>query len=284
MQTFEQIIKSYHPKNLEETKLVVRELVQQIVLIGLSRGGFFKYARFYGGTALRIFYGLKRYSEDLDFTLNKVDENFSIEPFISKINVVALSYGLNLIITTKNKKIATPIESAFAKLNTYQTFISLNLNDNIISTLHKDEVLKIKFEIDCNPALGFNIENKWLDVPEFASVAILDESSLFSGKIHAILCRNYKNTVKGRDYYDFLFYIQNRVKPNMKYLKNKLIESKKINEYDEFDISILKNMLKKRMNEVDFNQVKLDASRFIFANEDLSYYCKELFIQMIDKI
>lgn len=70
----------------------------------------------------------------------------------------------------------------------------------------------------------------------------------------------------------------------MKYLKNKLIESKKINEYDEFDISILKNMLKKRMNEVDFNQVKLDASRFIFANEDLSYYCKELFIQMIDKI
>ena len=284
MQTFEQIIKSYHPKNLEETKLVVRELVQQIVLIGLSRGGFFKYASFYGGTALRIFYGLKRYSEDLDFTLNKVDENFSIEPFISKINEVALSYGLNLIITTKNKKIATPIESAFAKLNTYQTFISLNLNDNIISTLHKDEVLKIKFEIDCNPALGFNIENKWLDVPEFASVAILDESSLFSGKIHAILCRNYKNTVKGRDYYDFLFYIQNRVKPNMKYLKNKLIESKKINEYDEFDISILKNMLKKRMNEFDFNQVKLDASRFIFANEDLSYYCKELFIQMIDKI
>lgn len=227
MQTFEQIIKSYHPKNLEETKLVVRELVQQIVLIGLSRGGFFKYASFYGGTALRIFYGLKRYSEDLDFTLNKVDENFSIEPFISKINEVALSYGLNLIITTKNKKIATPIESAFEKLNTYQTFISLNLNENIISTFHKDEVLKVKFEIDCNPTLGFNIENKWLDVPEFASVAILDESSLFSGKIHAILCRNYKNTVKGRDYYDFLFYIQNRVKPNMKYLKNKLIESKK---------------------------------------------------------
>lgn len=284
MQTFEQIIKSYHPKNLEETKLVVRKLVQQIVLIGLSRGGFFKYASFYGGTALRIFYGLKRYSENLDFTLNKVDENFSIEPFISKINEVALSYGLNLIITTKNKKIATPIESAFEKLNTYQTFISLNLNDNIISTFHKDEVLKVKFEIDCNPTLGFNIENKWLDVPEFASVAILDESSLFSGKIHAILCRNYKNTVKGRDYYDFLFYIQNRVKPNMKYLKNKLIESKKINEYDEFNVSILKNMLKKRMNEVDFNQVKLDASRFIFANEDLSYYCKELFIQMIDKI
>ena len=128
-----------------------------------------------------------------------------------------------------NFLIIPPIESAFAKLNTYQTFISLNLNNKIISTLHKDEVIKVKFEIDCNPALGFNSENKWLDVPEFANVAVLDESSLFSRKIHAILCRNYKNTVKGRDYYDFLFYIQNQIKPNMKYLKNKLVDSKKIN-------------------------------------------------------
>lgn len=107
------------------------------------------------------------------------------------------------------------------------TFISLNINDKIIGALHKDEVIKVKFEIDSNPALGFEVQNKWLDIPEFASVAVLNEASLFSGKIHAILCRNYKNIVKGRDYFDFLFYIQRRVKPNMKYLKNKLIESKK---------------------------------------------------------
>ena len=284
MKVIEEIIKSYNPKSLDETKLVIRELVQKIVLVGLSRSNFFSYASFYGGTALRIFYGLNRYSEDLDFTLNEVNPSFSLEPFVGKIKEVALSYGLELEIINKEKKIEPPIESAFAKINTYQTFISLHLNEKMISLLHKDEIIKVKFEIDCNPQLGFNIENKWLDIPEFASVAILDAPSLFAGKIHAILCRNYKNTVKGRDYYDFLFYIQKRINPNLTYLKNKLIESNKLNKEDPFNIDILKDMLKKRMNEVDFTQVKTDASRFIFTNEDLSFYSKDLFIQMIDKI
>ena len=95
---------------------------------------------------------------------------------------------------------------------------------------------------------------------------------------------NNKNTVKGRDYYDFLFYIQRRVKPNMKYLKNKLIESKKIKPDEEFNMQVLKDMLKNRMNEVNFDQVASDASRFIFRNEDLSYYSKDLFLQMIDRL
>ncbi len=284
MTTIEEIIKSYNPKTLDETKSIIRELLQQIVLIGLSRAGFFKYASFYGGTALRIFYGLNRYSEDLDFTLNKEDINFSIEPFISKIIEVAHSYELEIDIQTKNKKIETPIESAFLKLNTYQTFISLKIDDKLTKLLHKEELIKVKFEIDCNPALGFNIENKYLDMLEFANVAVLDKESLFAGKLHAILCRNYNNTVKGRDYYDFLFYVQKRIKPNLTYLKNKLIESHKLNKDDEFNIDILKNMLKSKFNDIDFNQVKNDAEHFVFKKEDLSYYSKELFIDMVDKL
>lgn len=284
MSTIEEIVKSYNPKNLIETKLVLRELVQQIVLIGLSRSGFFNYASFYGGTALRIFYNLSRYSEDLDFTLNKVDTNFSLDPYISKITDIAKSYGLDLIVSTNVKQIDTPIESAFAKLNTYQAFIDLNLNNKLISTIHKDEVIKVKFEIDTNPSVGFNIESKWLDIPEFANINVLNLESLFAGKIHAILCRNYKNHVKGRDYYDYLFYIRKRVKPNMGYLRNKLIDSNKLNESDLFNMEILKNMLIKRFNEVDFKQVSDDARKFIINGEDLSYYCKELFIQMTDKL
>ncbi len=102
--TIEQIVKSYNPSTLDETKATVREIIQSIVLIGLSRSAFFSKASFYGGTALRIFYNLNRYSEDLDFTLNNVDPNFSIEPYINKIKEVALSYGLELEITFKNKK------------------------------------------------------------------------------------------------------------------------------------------------------------------------------------
>lgn len=284
MTTIEEIIKSYNPKTIEETKAVIRELLQQIVLIGLSRSGFFNYASFYGGTALRIFYGLNRYSEDLDFTLNKEDLNFSIEPFVNKIIEVAHSYGFDIEIQTKIKNIKTPIESAFAKLNTYQTFINLKINDRLVNLLHKDELIKVKFEIDCNPSLGFNVENKYLSMLEFANVAVLDKESLFARKLHALLCRSYKNNVKGRDYYDFLFFIQRKIKPNLTYLRNKLIESHQINENDEFNIDILKNMLKKRFDEVDFDLVKNDAEHFVFKNEDLSYFSKELFIDMVDTL
>ena len=284
MSTINEMINLYNPKSLNENKAILREILQSIVLIGLSRADFFKKASFYGGTALRIFHGLNRYSEDLDFTLNEKNDSFSLESYVESIKTVALSYGIELDINVKKKEIKTPVESAFAKLNTYQTFINLKINDEITSLLHKDENIKVKFEIDLNPAIGFNVESKWIDMPEFANIIVLDESSLFAGKLHAIICRNYKNTVKGRDYYDFLFYIKKRVKPNLNYLKNKLIESGKIKENDKFDIDTLKGMLKDRFEAVDFNQVKTDAERFVFNNEDLSYYSKELFIEMINKL
>lgn len=284
MSTIEEIIKTYNPETINDNKAILREIVQSIVLVGLSRTDFFKKASFYGGTALRIFYDLNRYSEDLDFTLNNVDKNFSIAPFIESIKNVALSYGLELEISIKQKQTSTPVESAFAKINTYQTFINLKMNSELTKLLHKDEVIKVKFEIDCEPALGFTTENKWIDMPEFATVIVLDEASLFAGKLHAILCRNYKNTVKGRDYYDFLFYVRRGISPNLNYLRNKLINTGKINEKDIFNIEVLKEMLIKRFEQVDFEQVKNDTERFIINNEDLSTYSKDLFVQMAKKI
>ena len=281
MSTIEEIIKTYNPETINDNKAILREIVQSIVL---SRTDFFKKVSFYGGTALRIFYDLNRYSEDLDFTLNNVDKNFSIAPFIESIKNVALSYGLELEISIKQKQISTPAESAFAKINTYQTFINLKMNSELTKLLHKDEVIKVKFEIDCEPALGFTTENKWIDIPEFAPVIVLDEASLFAGKLHAILCRNYKNTVKGRDYYDFLFYVRRGISPNLNYLRNKLINTGKINEKDIFNIEVLKEMLIKRFEQVDFEQVKNDTERFIINNEDLSSYSKDLFVQMAKKI
>lgn len=284
MTTIEEMIKPYHPKTIEETKSALREIVQSIVLVGLSRGGFFSKASFYGGTALRIFHGLKRFSEDLDFTLNEKKEEFSITPYIDKIKETAASYGLELEIQTKAKKNETPIESAFAKLNTYQTFIKLNINEKLTNLLHKDEVIKVKFEIDCNPPLGFNVESKWIDMPEFALVNVLDGPSLFAGKLHAVLCRNYKNTVKGRDYYDFIFYVMCGISPNLNYLRNKLIETKKITKDDEFNLEILKKMLKERFETVDFTQVKDDAMRFVSDPREVELYSKELFMQVADMI
>lgn len=280
----EEMIKQYNPETTEEVKAALKEILHSIVLVGLSRSGFFNKASFYGGTALRIFYGLNRYSEDLDFTLNEKDENFNFEQYFKTINEVALSYGLELEISYKTKKIDSPIESAFAKLNTYQTLIKLKVNSNLTKYLHKDELMKVKFEVDCYPSLGFNVESKWLDNPEYASVNVLDLPSLFAGKIHAILCRTYKNNVKGRDYYDFLFFIRKRVKPNLEFLKNKLIETGKLTINDEFNNDIVKQMLINKIKTVDFAQIKNDAQKFIFKNENLDYFSRELFIDMIQKL
>ncbi len=280
----EQLIQNYNPRNIEDVKNAIKEIIQSIVLIGLSRSNFFSKASFYGGTALRIFYGLNRYSEDLDFTLNAVDESFSLAPYVQSIINVAKSYGIDLNVEVKSKKIETPIESAFEKSNTFQTFISFNIDERLTSRLHKDELIKVKFEVDCNPALGFNVESKWITEPEFASINVLDIESLFSGKLHAILCRNYKNRVKGRDFYDFIFYINKRVKPNLNYLKNKLIESNILDKDAVFTIDILKEMLVQRFNQIDFKQVRDDAQRFVMKNEDLCLYCKELFIDCVNKM
>ena len=280
----EQLIQNYNPRNSEEVKNSIKEITQSIVLIGLSRSNFFSKASFYGGTALRIFYGLNRYSEDLDFTLNAVDESFSLAPYVQSIINVAKSYGIDLNVEVKSKKIETPIESAFEKSNTFQTFISFNIDERLTSRLHKDELIKVKFEVDCNPPLGFNVESKWITEPELASINVLDIESLFSGKLHAILCRNYKNTVKGRDFYDFIFYINKKIRPNLNYLKNKLIESNILDKDAVFTIDILKEMLVQRFNQVDFKQVRDDAQKFVMKNEDLSLYCKELFIDCVNKM
>ena len=280
----EQLIQNYNPRNIEDVKNAIKEIIQSIVLIGLSRSNFFSKASFYGGTALRIFYGLNRYSEDLDFTLNAADESFSLTPYVQSIINVAKSYGIDLNVEVKSKKIETPVESAFAKLNTYQAFISFNIDERLTSRLHKDELIKVKFEVDCNPSLGFNVESKWITEPELASINVLDIESLFSGKLHAILCRNYKNRVKGRDFYDFIFYINKKVKPNLNYLKNKLIESNILDKDAVFTIDILKEMLIQRFNQIDFKQVRDDAQKFVMKNEDLSLYCKELFIDCVNKM
>jgi predicted nucleotidyltransferase component of viral defense system len=284
MSVIKELIDERHPSTLEETKSALREVLQGLVLAGLSKGGFFSKASFYGGTALRIFYGLNRYSEDLDFTLKEKDHSFSFDPCLSCVEELASSYGIALELSTKKKTSHTPIESAFAKANTYLTFLSLKMNDELTNLLHKDEVIKVKFEVDCAPSLGFGSEVKWIDDPEFASISVLDEPSLFAGKLHAVLCRNYKNNVKGRDYYDFLFYMKKRVSPNLAYLRNKLIDTGKIKEDEEFDIDVLRKMLIERFETVNFAKAKDDAKKFLYSNENLDYFTKELFIDMARRL
>lgn len=268
--TIDQLIKEFNPATLEETKQALREVVQNLVLVGLSKTDFFEKASFYGGTALRIFYNLNRFSEDLDFTLREKNIKFSIDDYFDAIKTTCSSYGLNVEVINK--------------INTYLAFLNLKVDSKYSDLLHKDELLKIKIEVDLNPPLGFDVESKWLVVPEFAPISILNKESLFAGKIHAVLCRSYKNHVKGRDYYDFLYYVKTNTKPNLNYLRNKLIESNKIDENDAFDMNVLKKMLKERFETVNYDQIKEDMIKFTYSNDDLSYICKELFLDLVERL
>ena len=280
---FEIMLNKYQPKDNNERENAIKEIVQEIVLSGLSRGGFFDKAVFYGGTCLRIFHGLNRFSEDLDFALLNKDEDFKIEDYFPAIKKELISYGLNMDVVKKEKsKGDNDIQSAFVKGNTQILLMSFFPNNNEVGNVIKDQTIKIKFEIDTDNPKGGVVETKYRLLPAPYEVKVFDEPTLFAGKIHAILCREYKNRIKGRDYYDYLFYCAKGTKINLEYLENKLKNSNKMSSDTKLDLPSLKKMLQERFENVDYNLARKDVSSFITDQESLSLWSKELFLSTLD--
>lgn len=280
---FEIMLNKYQPKDNSERENAIKEIVQEIVLSGLSRGGFFDKAVFYGGTCLRIFHGLNRFSEDLDFALLNKDEDFKIEDYFPAIKKELISYGLDMDVVKKEKsKGDNDIQSAFVKGNTQILLMSFFPNNNEVDNVIKDQTIKIKFEIDTDNPKGGVVETKYRLLPAPYEIKVFDEPTLFAGKIHAILCREYKNRIKGRDYYDYLFYCAKGTKINLEYLENKLKNSNKISNDIKLDLPLLKKMLQERLASVDYNLARKDVSSFITDQESLSLWSKELFLSTLD--
>jgi len=280
---FEIMLNKYQPKDNSERENAIKEIVQEIVLSGLSRGGFFDKAVFYGGTCLRIFHGLNRFSEDLDFALLNKDEDFKIEDYFPAIKKELISYGLNMDVVKKEKsKGDNDIQSAFVKGNTQILLMTFFPNNNEVDNVIKDQTIKIKFEIDTDNPKGGVVETKYRLLPAPYEIKVFDEPTLFAGKIHAILCREYKNRIKGRDYYDYLFYCAKGTKINLEYLENKLKNSNKISNDTKLDLPLLKKMLQERFASVDYNLARKDVSSFITDQESLSLWSKELFLSTLD--
>jgi Nucleotidyl transferase AbiEii toxin, Type IV TA system len=194
------MLKRYNCKGPTDYKNALKEIMQEIALLGLARQNFFQTAAFYGGTALRIAHGLGRFSEDLDFTLERPDSNFDIAPYLKGIEEEFLAYNLKLVAEKKNKSIDTAVESAFLKANTLEHLLMIKGLENPASGTNHNDLIKIKLEVDTNPAAPQgSIEVLNLLDPIPFSYRTLTLPSLFGGKLHAILCRKYKNgRVKGR--------------------------------------------------------------------------------------
>lgn len=279
----QQMIEEYNPKNNEERKNAIKEVMQEIVLCSLSKANFFNEAAFYGGTALRIFYGLDRFSEDLDFSLLIKNPQFDLSKYFPLLEKNIKSFGLNVEIQRKEKTKNSDIQSAFLKGDTIEHFL-LFYPDNQVQGINKNDKIKIKFEIDtCPPGLA-TYETKFKLLPIPYSVKLYDEASLFSGKLHAVICRSWKNRVKGRDLYDYVFYLMRKTQFNLPHLREKLIESNFISANEQCTLADIKRMLIDRFNDIDFQQAKDDVIPFIKNPDVLELWSKDFFIAITDDL
>jgi predicted nucleotidyltransferase component of viral defense system len=283
-EAIKQMLIPYKCVTPEDYKNAFKEIIQEIALLGLARHGFFDHAAFYGGTALRIAHGLNRFSEDLDFTLLKSDPNFSLKTFLKGIQDELVVYDLKLIVEIKEKVEESDVESAFLKANTIEILLSIEGWEKQKIPLNKNDSIKIKLEIDRNPPIpSGNTETKFLTLPINFSYKVLNLSSLFAGKIHAVLCRKYRSgRVKGRDHYDFIWYINKGIMPDMDYLKAKLVQTGHWDQNQNLTLEELKKNLEKKFSEIDWEEAKKDVLPFIKDRFELNVWSKGFFLQKMD--
>jgi len=276
----EQMLKPYDTQTLYDKKNGIKEVVQEIVLCGLSRSGFFKTAAFYGGTALRLFYGLDRFSEDLDFSLKVSTSSFDFSEYLPILEKEIRSYGLNFKMETKDKSADSDIKSAFLKGNTKEHMLILFADEQLTRTIGSGELIKVKFEVDTNPPdyAAFEIKYRLLPIPY--EIMLYDMPSLFAGKIHAVICRAWKNRVKGRDLYDYVFYLSRGTAVNLKHLTARLAQSGYIPEGKQITIEDVKEMLRKRFENIDFAQAKQDVLPFIKNPGSLNVWNADFFCEI----
>ena len=215
-----QMLAGYETKNVNDEINALKEIIQEVVLCGLSRSDFFDKVAFYGGTALRIFYNIDRFSEDLDFALISPDKNFDLSKYFSYIENELNSYGINMEISTKQKKSDSNITSAFLKGDTLEHILRFFPREESTTYNNLLKNIKVKFEVDINPPIGATYEIKYKILPCLHQINLYDETSLLAGKIHAILCRNWSFRTKGRDLYDYIYLLISNAKINIELIKN----------------------------------------------------------------
>ena len=270
----------------------LREILQEIVLYALSDAGFFNHALFYGGTALRILYGLPRFSEDLDFSLLKPDPSFDLSKYEKAVVGTLKTYGFEAQIETKVKN-HSAIQSAFIKGNTIKHLLAINAPEDIVNSFNAGKLLKIKFEVDTQPPLNFEEEQKLHLTPAPFMIRSMKPSSLFAGKLHAVLCRGWQNRPKGRDWYDMVWYVQNKYEVDLTHLTTRLIQSCKALQDTEVELpeemklytpALIVSLLQKRVDTLDIELAKQDVRRFIYDEKELVIWGKDFFSAIIKMI
>lgn len=263
---FNQMLSAYDRTTEQQKRNAIIEVNQQIILAGLYNGGFFNEAAFYGGTCLRIFHGLQRFSEDMDFSLLAPNEDFDFTKYFQPIIDQFALVDRNVEIKKKDKKNFGKVESAFLKDNT----------DVYDITFQTEKSIKIKIEVDTQPPMSFHTEQKLLLLPESFMTRCFTLPCLYAGKMHALVYRAWKNRVKGRDWYDFEWYVRHNVPLNFTHLHERALQ---FNNEDITKESFLEK-LNEHLATTDINQVKADVLPFIRNPKEMAIWSNDYFLQL----
>jgi predicted nucleotidyltransferase component of viral defense system len=278
----EQMLKKYQPQSASAYENALKEILQEITLLALDRSGFFEQAAFYGGTALRILHGLDRFSEDLDFTLLKPNKGFRLDKYFSSLEREFRAFGFEFTLERAQKTASSPIESAFFKANTQVLFLNISATQKLARTMQKNQSLKIKFEVDTDPAIQFQTQVHTLLLPSAFTVKALDLPSLFGGKMHAALLRNWKTRVKGRDFYDVQWYLARKIPINKKYLDEKLKASNALKK--PLTEQLLIKMFQEKVDSVDWVVAKNDVRNFLKDKKQIELWSADFFKSIIEQV
>ncbi|EFK08076.1 conserved hypothetical protein [delta proteobacterium NaphS2] len=278
------MLAKYECRGLNDAVNALREIVQEVALLGLWRGKFFEKAAFYGGTALRVLYGLDRFSEDMDFSLLSPSRSFDIGRYAVFLEKEAKGFGLDVRFEKIDKAVQTPIQSAFLKTNTRSQLLVIETGEEMAQTIPKGRILKVKIEVDTDPPLGFETQTRYLLQPIPFAVRVYSLPDLFAGKIHAILYRRWKGRVKGRDWYDLVWYAANYPDLNLHHLEQRMRQTGDWQENRSVQWEDLKAFLNRSITELNVEQARKEVEPFVRSSENLAIWSPEFFRDVISRI
>jgi len=278
------MVSKYDCHALNDYINALREILQEIALLGLWRAKFFEKAACYGGTALRILYGLDRFSEDIDFSLLQPARDFDLTNYTAFVKKEVEAFGFDVHVERVNKAIQTPIESAFLKMDTRNQLIRIEAGGKILQELPKGKMLKVKMEVDTNPPPGFVTETRFLLQPIPFAVRSFVLPDLFAGKMHAILCRTWKSRVKGRDWYDLVWYAANHPELHLGHLEERMRQTDHWKGDAPLTPERFQQLLRNTINKLDVKQARREVEPFVKNPENLSIWSHEFFLDVASRL
>lgn len=279
-----QMLSAYEIRSVGDSLRALREVMQEIALLGLWRGKLFEKAAFYGGTALRVLYGLDRFSEDLDFSLRDRVKDFDLGEYGESLKRELDSFGFTVEIESRKKRIQTAVQSAFLKADTRAQMITVGFERSLVQKVPRNQLIKIRFEVDTDPPQGFSTEMRYLLRPVPFAVRTFSLPDLFAGKMHAVLRREWKSRSKGRDWYDLVWFAAYHPELHLFLLEQRMRQAGHWEGPAPLTEADLRNLLALRIGRVDIGQIRQEVEPFVKDPGSLALWSKDFFLDVAARI